>query len=858
MPSDAREPISDLIKIFSSLNKMREEPKGVNAFRTVIKDGEDDIDPSLSSSETTRLKNIATILGKVWQIGEFAPKPEAQKLSDLTPADRKPSTVDELRDRIIKKQPKELPKESKPSSITRSLDLLGLSEIKQFADKVKGVLGTATKIITGVRSVLPKTLGRVKSIKDKIKAITKKPKSSILKGKVGTTIAPVIEKVAGALSRGKVGTTIAPVIEKVASALSKGKTKTILEPIINDKADIVSPTITSSETTRLRGIAAILGKIWQLGEFAPKPEAERLRDLTPDKKKSSPLGNLGDKVKDKQPTKIPTEGKSGVLDNLLDLLGLGGLKNILSSLTRGLTALGGVVISLLNKAKALAKPIIEKAKALAKPIVDKAKALAKPIIDKAKALKQDAVTKAKTLKQGAVTKAKALAKPIIDKAKALKQDAVTKAKTLKQDAATKTKDTTKAIGEKARALKQGAVTKAKALAKPIIEKAKALKQDAATKTKDTTKAIGEKARALKQGAVTKAKDTTKAIGEKAKDTTKSIIETAKALKQGAVTATKDTTKAISEKAKALKQGAVTATKDVVEKTKAATIKTAQDTVKVAKNIKNLTLSQAKTIGKNYIKDAFKGGPRALGKKLLSKIPIIGSLIETGFAAKDISDYKKEYKAGKITADELNQKAGTRVVKAITSIAGTAIGAAALSFIPGLGTFIGAVGGNLLGNYLGDVIVENVLSPDITKKLGAWATMTKESETPDASNMKSNVEPKLQVGELQDYIIQNGSIIPFSDKDKLLSMKKDGAFDNFFKSNTDNTVKLDTMAYNKFAKSALVEQIKRQDKMIDLLVAMTRKSFGNTIIQQPQTQPSYNHISENFRNEFNSQTLATNY
>ena len=62
----------------------------------------------------------------------------------------------------------------------------------------------------------------------------------------------------------------------------------------------------------------------------------------------------------------------------------------------------------------------------------------------------------------------------------------------------------------------------------------------------------------------------------------------------------------------------------------------------------------------------------------------------------------------------------------------------------------------------------------------------------------------------------------------------------------------TVEHNKFAKSALIEQIKRQDTMIELLMQLVRKPVGNsTVINKQQSGGS----GSDFRVGFNDQTLA---
>lgn len=62
----------------------------------------------------------------------------------------------------------------------------------------------------------------------------------------------------------------------------------------------------------------------------------------------------------------------------------------------------------------------------------------------------------------------------------------------------------------------------------------------------------------------------------------------------------------------------------------------------------------------------------------------------------------------------------------------------------------------------------------------------------------------------------------------------------------------TVEHNKFAKSALIEQIKRQDTMIELLMQLVRKPVGNsTVINKQQSSVG----GSDFRVGFNDQTLA---
>ena len=75
-------------------------------------------------------------------------------------------------------------------------------------------------------------------------------------------------------------------------------------------------------------------------------------------------------------------------------------------------------------------------------------------------------------------------------------------------------------------------------------------------------------------------------------------------------------------------------------------------------------------------------------------------------------------------------------------------------------------------------------------------------------------------------------------------------------NNMQTLVSNTAEYNKFAKAALSEQIKRQDTMIDLLVQLVRKPVGGgSGASFNSYNNSYNTSSpENYRTDYNSQTL----
>ena len=134
-----------------------------------------------------------------------------------------------------------------------------------------------------------------------------------------------------------------------------------------------------------------------------------------------------------------------------------------------------------------------------------------------------------------------------------------------------------------------------------------------------------------------------------------------------------------------------------------------------------------------------------------------------------------------------------------------------------------------------IIPESALlvSPNITKKLGSYITGT---------------------AQLQDFLVKDNKVFSFSNKDEVLGMKTGGAIDNLLKSQPDSVMVDSIVSHNRFNKTALIEQIKRQDTMIELLVQLVRKPSGGSVINHSSNN---NVSSSNFRDAYSSQTLVTN-
>ena len=165
----------------------------------------------------------------------------------------------------------------------------------------------------------------------------------------------------------------------------------------------------------------------------------------------------------------------------------------------------------------------------------------------------------------------------------------------------------------------------------------------------------------------------------------------------------------------------------------------------------------------------KGGGVLKYLKGFAKVPIIGSLLEGIFLKSTLNKLRDKYEAGDITQDEYRVKAGEEFFKSVGGIGGAAIGGAIGSIIPGGGTLVGAIGGDLLGRFAVGLLNKHVLKGEHKSKAGEFIL----------GLMMKNAQPgiKLAKNEMQDFIIRDGLVAPFSSKDEVLGMKKGGVINN---------------------------------------------------------------------------------
>ena len=178
--------------------------------------------------------------------------------------------------------------------------------------------------------------------------------------------------------------------------------------------------------------------------------------------------------------------------------------------------------------------------------------------------------------------------------------------------------------------------------------------------------------------------------------------------------------------------------------------------------------QAKQALGKVLKPAIKGG----AGKILTKIPIVGSAIEAAFTAYDVNKYANDPEKGE---EELKKLIGNRVIEGIGGVGGGAL-AAALTAATGAGALVSVPAfflGDMLGRYVAKLFTDNY---DMSS-LGGIVM--------DAFNISPASSKKQRMaatgGEMQDFLVQDGTVHSFSDKDSVLGMKPGGVIDKLIDS-----------------------------------------------------------------------------
>ena len=153
------------------------------------------------------------------------------------------------------------------------------------------------------------------------------------------------------------------------------------------------------------------------------------------------------------------------------------------------------------------------------------------------------------------------------------------------------------------------------------------------------------------------------------------------------------------------------------------------------------------------------------KGAAKKIPILGTAIEGIFAASDISGMIAEGGDPKV----LNQMVGKRVFEAIGSLGGTVLGGFLGNFIPipGVGMFLGAMAGDMIGRWVGGALADAVGAEGIGGKI---VSMFSSGDT--AEDFISRPGQPIQKFRADDVIIGGTNLSGGGDNGEVVTLLKE--------------------------------------------------------------------------------------
>ena len=227
------------------------------------------------------------------------------------------------------------------------------------------------------------------------------------------------------------------------------------------------------------------------------------------------------------------------------------------------------------------------------------------------------------------------------------------------------------------------------------------------------------------------------------------------------------------------------------------------------------VGQAKTALGKVLKPALKTGSR----KLLTKIPIVGSALEAAFTAYDVNKYADNPELG---IEELKTKIGNRVVKGIGGVAGGAMAAALVNGVPG-GILV-SIPAYMIGDALGRFVVGQLTEVFPMTKLGG-VVMDAFGITPATSpeEVKSQVK-KVKAQNVDDGVITHGGqTVRINSKDDVLALKTGGPLDSMFKSRDSNGIQ-DAAVFNDI-KSVNIAQLQILTSIRDGIMALGALGTG---------------------------------
>tara|TARA_R110000787_G_scaffold177712_2_gene289677 strand:- start:5375 stop:6970 length:1596 start_codon:yes stop_codon:yes gene_type:complete len=225
-------------------------------------------------------------------------------------------------------------------------------------------------------------------------------------------------------------------------------------------------------------------------------------------------------------------------------------------------------------------------------------------------------------------------------------------------------------------------------------------------------------------------------------------------------------------------------------------------------------------------------PLKLMKGLL-KSPFLAPIVETFFTMGDVKGYVKDYGAGELSLDELNNKTGTRLIQSITALLGGAGGAMLGGILGSPIPLAGNIAGAIIGGILGDVggrFVGKLLAPALGKNvsgLGEFALSSPLFKMPEMENIEDGI------------ITRKGKVIKPSADDTIYAMKDGGPLGE---------------ALNKTPKmlgsliDVEIDSLKLMQEQNSLLKAILEKtgSISPAVNMQNNKQTNFNQSGDTFR------------
>jgi len=164
--------------------------------------------------------------------------------------------------------------------------------------------------------------------------------------------------------------------------------------------------------------------------------------------------------------------------------------------------------------------------------------------------------------------------------------------------------------------------------------------------------------------------------------------------------------------------------------------------------------------------------KSMGKGILKRIPVLGTLIEAPFAAYDIKKYSQDPELGE---EQIKTAIGNRVIAGLAGIAGGALGIALASIGGPAGWLFGTLayaGGDLLGRYLAGQFTQHV-------PMTALGGMVMDAFPNFTAKARANQGTKVNDG----IIYHGGQTVRINSKDDVLALKRGGPLDRMMRPNS---------------------------------------------------------------------------